>query len=173
MIVESKLSMDNINNENNKSVDNSEKHSLEKNNNVPSPSYIIRKAPTCNTVINIRSKFSVINEKNNNMNINEQEINDNGYGNKRLLNNNLGSSFNYGNSSGKERRIGIERNIQNKIKKKTMNESLNENVILSKSKIIDINVSSMTINDSNFIRDKRSSPKKKSKRDINKYDFFL
>ena len=54
-----------------------------------------------------------------------------------------------------------------------MNESLNENAILSKSKIIDINVSSMTINDSNFIRDKRSSPKKKSKRDINKYDFFL
>jgi hypothetical protein len=107
------------------------------------------------------------------MNISEKEINDNEYGKKRLLNNNLRSSLNYRYSPRKERRIVIERNTPSKIKKKVMNESLNENVLLNKRKIIDINVSSMTVNDSNFIRDKKSSPKKKSKKYMNKYDFFM
>ena len=145
---------------------------FEKNNNEPSPLQI-RKAPTSSTFINLKNrKFSVISDKINNMNINEQENNDNGYM-KRLLNNNLSSSLIYRNSPKKVRRIIIERNSPGRLKKKVMNESLNENALLNKRKIIDINVSSMTVNDSNFIRDKRSSPKKKLKKDINKYDFFM
>ena len=171
--VKSKLSMNNINKDDNKSVDNSENNSFEKNNNDPSP-LPIRKAPTSNYLFNLKNrKFSVISEKINNMNSIEQEINDNGYGNRIFLNNNLSSSINYRNSPRKERRITIEENTPSKIKKKAMNESLNENALLNKRKIIDINVSSMTVNDSNFIRDKKSSPKKKSKRDMNKYDFFM
>jgi hypothetical protein len=172
LILESKLSMKNISNDDNKSVDN---NSFENNNNEPSPLQI-RKAPTSNMLLNLKNrKFSVISGKINNMNISKQEINDNDneYGNKRLLNNNLRSSINYRNSPKKERRITIERNSPSKIKKKAMNESLNENMILNKRKIIDINVSSMTVNDSNFIRDKKSSPKKKSKKYMNKYDFFM
>ena len=172
LMVKSKLTMNNINKEDNKSVDNSENNSFEKNNNDPSP-LPIRKAPTSNYLFNLKNrKFSVISEKINNMNSIEQEINDNGYGN-RILNNNLSSSINYRNSPRKERRITIEGNSPSKIKKKAMNESLNENALINKRKIIDINVSSMTVNDSNFIRDKKSSPKKKSKKDMNKYDFFM
>ena len=170
LILESKLSMKNINIDDNKSVDN---NSFENNNNEPSP-FQIRKAPTSNMLLNLKNrKFSVISGKINNMNISEKEINDNEYGKKRLLNNNLRSSLNYRNSPRKERRITIERNTPSNIKKKSMNESLNENVLLNKRKIIDINVSSMTVNDSNFIIDKRSSPKKKSKKYMNKYDFFM
>ena len=40
-------------------------------------------------------------------------------------------------------------------------------------KIKDINVSNMTINDSNFAREKRSTPKKNRKESLNKYDFFV
>ena len=170
LILESKLSMKNIGNDDNKSADN---NSFENNNNEPSP-LRIRKAPTSNMFLNLKNrKFSVISGKMNNMNISEQENNDNEYGNKRLLNNNLSSSVYYRNSPRKERRITIEGNTPSKIKKKSMNESLNENVLLNKRKIIDINVSSMTVNDSNFIRDKKSSPKKKSKKYMNKYDFFM
>ena len=170
LILKSKLSMKNINNDDNKSVDN---NSFENNNNEQS-TVQIRKAPTSNMFLNLKNrKFSVISEKINNMNISEKEINDNEYGKKRLLNNNLRSSLNYRYSPRKERRIVIERNTPSKIKKKVMNESLNENVLLNKRKIIDINVSSMTVNDSNFIRDKKSSPKKKSKKYMNKYDFFM
>jgi len=173
LMVKSKLTMNNINKEDNKSVDNSENNSFEKNNIDPSP-LPIRKAPTSNYLFNLKNrKFSVISEKINNMNSIEQEINDNGYGNKIFLNNNLSSSINYRNSPRKERRITIEGNSPSKIKKKAMNESLNENALINKRKIIDINVSSMTVNDSNFIRDKKSSPKKKSKKDMNKYDFFM
>lgn len=173
LMVKSKLTMNNINKEDNKSVDNSENNSFEKNNIDPSP-LPIRKAPTSNYLFNLKNrKFSVISEKINNMNNIEQEINDNGYGNRIFLNNNLSSSINYRNSPRKERRITIEENSPSKIKKKAMNESLNENAFLNKRKIIDINVSSMTVNDSNFIRDKKSSPKKKSKKDMNKYDFFM
>ena len=172
LIVESKLSINNINKDDNKSVNNSANNFFEKNNNEPSPLQI-RKAPTSSTFINLKNrKFSVISEKINNMNNNEQENNDNGYM-KRLLNNNLSSSLIYRNSPKKVRRIIIERNSPGRLKKKVMNESLNENALLNKRKIIDINVSSMTVNDSNFIRDKRSSPKKKLKKDINKYDFFM
>ena len=172
LIVESKLSINNINKDDNKSVNNSANNFFEKNNNEPSPLQI-RKAPTSSTFINLKNrKFSVISDKINNMNINEQENNDNGYM-KRLLNNNLSSSLIYRNSPKKVRRIIIERNSPGRLKKKVMNESLNENALLNKRKIIDINVSSMTVNDSNFIRDKRSSPKKKLKKDINKYDFFM
>ena len=172
LIVESKLSINNINKDDNKSVNNSANNFFEKNNNEPSPLQI-RKAPTSSTFINLKNrKFSVISDKINNMNINEQENNDNGYM-KRLLNNNLSSSLIYRNSPKKVRRIIIERNSPGRLKKKVMNESLNENALLNKRKIIDINVSSMTVNDSNFFRDKRSSPKKKLKKDINKYDFFM
>ena len=171
LVVESKLSMNNINKDDNKNDDNSEKNSFEKNNiNEPNP-FPIRKVGTCNTLINLRTrKFSVINENDNDMNISEREINNNGYGNKKLLNSNLRSSLNYRNSPMKERRIIID---PIKIRKKAMNEPLNENVLLSKRKITDINVSSMTVNDSNFNRDKKASPKKKTKKGINKYDFFM
>ena len=40
-------------------------------------------------------------------------------------------------------------------------------------KIKDIDISSMTINDSNFIRDKQKNNKKKNNKDMNKYDFFM
>ena len=171
LVVESKLSMNNINKDDNKNDDNSEKNSFEKNNiNKPNP-FPIRKVGTCNTLINLRTrKFSVINENDNDMNISEREMNNNGYGNKKLLNSNLRSSLNYRNSPMKERRIIID---PIKIRKKAMNEPLNENVLLSKRKITDINVSSMTVNDSNFNRDKKASPKKKTKKGINKYDFFM
>jgi len=171
LVVESKLSMNNINKDDNKNDDNSEKNSFEKNNiNEPNP-FPIRKVGTCNTLINLRTrKFSVINENDNDMNISEREMNNNGYGNKKLLNSNLRSSLNYRNSPMKERRIIID---PIKIRKKAMNEPLNENVLLSKRKITDINVSSMTVNDSNFNRDKKASPKKKTKKGINKYDFFM
>jgi len=171
LVVESKLSMNNINKDDNKNDDNSEKNSFEKNNiNEPNP-FPIRKVGTCNTLINLRTrKFSVINENDNDMNISEREMNNNGYWNKKLLNSNLRSSLNYRNSPMKERRIIID---PIKIRKKAMNEPLNENVLLSKRKITDINVSSMTVNDSNFNRDKKASPKKKTKKGINKYDFFM
>ena len=108
LMVKSKLTMNNINKEDNKSVDNSENNSFEKNNIDPSP-LPIRKAPTSNYLFNLKNrKFSVISEKINNMNSIEQEINDNGYGNRIFLNNNLSSSINYRNSPRKERIITIE-----------------------------------------------------------------
>lgn len=171
LVVESKLSINNINNDDNKSIDHSEKNSFEKNNNEPSP-LPIRKAPTSTSLLNLKSrKFSVISDRK--LNNIDQENYDNGYGNKRFLNNNLASSVNYRNSPIRERRITIEDNSPTRIKKKAMNESLNENLLLNKRKIIDINVSSMTVNDSNFIRDKQTNSKKKSKKGINKFDFFM
>ena len=56
-------------------------------------------------------------------------------------------------------------------KKKENNESSNELVNIRKIKNIDI--SSMTVNDSNFIRDKLKNNKKKNNKDMNKYDFFM
>ena len=56
-------------------------------------------------------------------------------------------------------------------KKKENNESSNELINIRKIKNIDI--SSMTVNDSNFIRDKLKNNKKKNNKDMNKYDFFM
>ena len=62
----------------------------------------------------------------------------------------------------------------NKTKRKGFNDSINnENEIVNVKKIKDIDISSMTINDSNFIRDKQKSLIKKSSNNMNKYDFFM
>ena len=55
--------------------------------------------------------------------------------------------------------------------KKGTNDSSNE--IINIKKIKDIDISSMTINDSNFFRDKLKYNKKKNNKDMNKYDFFV
>ena len=49
----------------------------------------------------------------------------------------------------------------------------NGNRIKKDVKIKEINVSNMTINDSNFAREKHMSPKKSRKNSLNKYDFLV
>ena len=69
--------------------------------------------------------------------------------------------------------------IKNTMDKKIIIEDFrkNDNSVGNKlkkdKKIKDINVSNMTINDSNFAREKHFSPKKSKKNSINKYDFLV
>ena len=62
-------------------------------------------------------------------------------------------------------------------KSKNINEKKIENVGINRNKkdvrIKEINVANMTINDSNFAREKHSTPKKNKKESLNKYDFLL
>ena len=67
----------------------------------------------------------------------------------------------------------INETTLNKSKRKGLNESENNNEYMNMKKIKDIDISSMTINDSNFIRDKQKNNKKKNNKDMNKYDFFM
>ena len=72
------------------------------------------------------------------------------------------------------KKININEISPNKTKRKGLNDSINnENEIVNVKKIKDIDISSMTINDSNFIRDKQKSLIKKSSNNMNKYDFFM
>ena len=71
------------------------------------------------------------------------------------------------------KKIIINEINQNKSKRKGLNDSINEAGLLNMKKIKDIDISSMTVNDSNFIRDKQKSNKKKSNKDMNKYDFLV
>ena len=69
--------------------------------------------------------------------------------------------------------------IKNTMDKKIIIEDFrkNDNSVGNKlkkdKKIKDINVSNMTINDSNFAREKHFTPKKSKKNSINKYDFLV
>ena len=71
------------------------------------------------------------------------------------------------------KKITINEISQNRSKRKGLNDSINEGGIFNMKKIKDIDISSMTVNDSNFIRDKQKSNKKKSNKDMNKYDFLV
>ena len=205
LIVESKLSMKNENNdnnndktnnefknensknkennnkENNSSLDLSEKDSVDSitNNNKYnfkeqfSP-LRIRKATTSN-FINKARKISVISNSLISSNNGKENIERVGSLDKSNLRyNRLISANNLKNKikSPVKRRITIEENSPSKNNKKWMNDSVNENGF-NKKKIIDIDVSSMTVNDSNFVRDKQSNQYKKNKKTMNKYDFFM
>ena len=71
------------------------------------------------------------------------------------------------------KKITINEISQNKSKRKGLNDSINEGGLLNMKKIKDIDISSMTVNDSNFIRDKQKDNKKKNNKDMNKFDFFM
>ena len=73
------------------------------------------------------------------------------------------------------KKININEISPNKTKRKGVNDSINNenNELVNVKKIKDIDISSMTINDSNFIRDKQKSLIKKSSNNMNKYDFFM
>ena len=73
----------------------------------------------------------------------------------------------------KSRRITIEKNSPIKIRKNDRNNSILINNVNNNKKITNIDVSSMTVNDSNFGRDKTYIKAKKIKKGINKFDFFM
>ena len=77
------------------------------------------------------------------------------------------------NSPSLRKKITINETILNKSKRKMLNESENNIGYINMKNIKDIDLSSMTVNDSNFVRDKRKGNKKKTNKDINKYDFFM
>ena len=59
------------------------------------------------------------------------------------------------------------------IEESRKNDNSVGNKLKKDKKIKDINVSNMTINDSNFAREKHFTPKKSKKNSINKYDFLV
>ena len=178
---ENSKNKENNNKENNSSLDLSEKDSVDSitNNNKYnfkeqfSP-LRIRKATTSN-FINKARKISVISNSLISSNNGKENIERVGSLDKSNLRyNRLISANNLKNKikSPVKRRITIEENSPSKNNKKWMNDSVNENGF-NKKKIIDIDVSSMTVNDSNFVRDKQSYQYKKNKKTMNKYDFFM
>ena len=178
---ENSKNKENNNKENNSSLDLSEKDSVDSitNNNKYnfkeqfSP-LRIRKATTSN-FINKARKISVIsNSLMSSINGQENIERVGSLDKPKLRYNSLISANNLKNKikSPVRRRITIEENSPSKNNKKWMNDSVNENGF-NKKKIIDIDVSSMTVNDSNFVRDKQSYQYKKNKKTMNKYDFFM
>ena len=178
---ENSKNKENNNKENNSSLDLSEKDSVDSitNNNKYnfkeqfSP-LRIRKATTSN-FINKARKISVIsNSLMSSINGQENIERVGSLDKPKLRYNSLISANNLKNKikSPVRRRITIEENSPSKNNKKWMNDSVNENGF-NKKKIIDIDVSSMTVNDSNFVRDKQSNQYKKNKKTMNKYDFFM
>ena len=85
------------------------------------------------------------------------------------------SSLNFQNKlNSPKKRITInDYNSPNKSKRKGLNDSMNENGLVNAKKIKEIDVSSMTVNDSNVIRDKQKGLKMKNNKDMNKYDFVM
>ena len=78
------------------------------------------------------------------------------------------------NSPTLNKKITINETTLNKSKRKILNESENSVGYINMKKIKYIDLSSMTVNDSNFIRDKQKyNNKKKNNKDMNKYDFFM
>lgn len=72
------------------------------------------------------------------------------------------------------KKININEISPNKTKRKDLNDPINnDDGMINVKKIKDIDLSSMTINDSNFIRDKQKSLIKKNSNNMNKYDFFM
>lgn len=194
LIMNSKLTMNNImnkylnnknnekNNDTNNSIDLSEKNSINKINNEFTPLKIIKKSPTNNYYPMRSRQFSVVNNhrpKNMLFNL-EKGSDDKKLEEKHSLKfrySNFGPAFNLKNrlndSPKKSRRITIEENSPNKIRNKDRNNSIHEKNINNNKKITNIDVSSMTVNDSNFGRDKQFNKTKKIKKGINKYDFFM
>lgn len=169
------------NNDTNNSIDLSEKNSMNKNNN-DSPLKIIKKSAINNYYPKKRRQFSVINiDKTKNMLYNLEKGNDDKIsdlkGSSKFRNSSLGPIYNLKNklndSPKKSRRITIENNSPIKIRKNERNNSIFANNINNNKKITNIDVSSMTVNDSNFGRDKTYIKAKKIKKGINKYDFFM
>ena len=193
-MMQSKLTMSNImskylnnknnrkNNDTNNSDDSSEKNIINKNNYEPSPLKIIKRSPTNNYYPIKRRQFSVMNlDKLKNMVYSLEKGSDD-----KLLENKRSSNFRYSSfgpiyslknklndSPKKSKRITIDKNSPIKIRKKDRNNSLADNNINNNKKITNIDVSSMTVNDSNFGRDKSYIKAKKIKKGINKYDFFM
>ena len=194
VMMQSKLTMSNImskylnkannenNNDTNNSIDSSEKNIINKNNNEPSPLNIIKRSPTNNYYPIRRRQFSVMNfDKIKNYVYSLDKGSDD-----KLLENKRSSKFRYSSfgpiynlknklndSPKKSKRITIDKNSPIKIRKKDRNNSLVDNNINNNKKITNIDVSSMTVNDSNFGRDKTYIKAKKIKKGINKYDFFM
>ena len=194
VMMESKLTMNklmnkylnNANNENNNdtnnSADSSEKNKINKNNNEASPLKVIKRSPTNNYHPIRRRQFSAINfDKLGCMGYNLEKGSDD-----KLLENKRSSNFRYSSfgpiyslknklndSPKKSKRITIDKNSPIIIRKKDRNNSLVDNNINNNKKISNIDVSSMTVNDSNFGRDKSYIKAKKIKKGINKYDFFM
>ena len=71
-----------------------------------------------------------------------------------------------------EDKIIYRSSLRNMNKHRNYNNE-NVNKVKKDVKIKEINVSNMTINDSNFAREKHLSPKKSKKSSLNKYDFLL
>jgi hypothetical protein len=173
--------LNNKNIETNNSIDLSEKNSINKNNN-DSPLKIIKKSAIINYNPKKRRQFSVVNiDKTKNILYNLEKGNgDKSPENKRSSNfryGSLGPIYNLKNklndSPKKSRRITIEKNSPIKIRKNDRNNSILINNVNNNKKITNIDVSSMTVNDSNFGRDKSYIKAKKIKKGINKYDFFM
>jgi len=196
LFMENKLTMNNImsrylnnknnekNNDTNNSIDLSEKNSINKNKNKnnESPLKIIKKSVINNNIPKKRRLFSVINiDKTKSMLYNLEKGSDDKFPeNKRT------SKFRYASlvpiyhpngrlndSPKKSKRITIEKNSPIKIRKNERNNSQLDNNVNNNKKITNIDVSSMTINDSNFGRDKQYIKPKKIKKGINKFDFFM
>ena len=173
--------LNNKNIETNNSIDLSEKNSINKNNN-DSPLKIIKKSAIINYNPKKRRQFSVVNiDKTKNILYNLEKGNgDKSPENKRSSNfryGSLGPIYNLKNklndSPKKSRRITIEKNSPIKIRKNDRNNSILINNVNNNKKITNIDVSSMTVNDSNFGRDKTYIKAKKIKKGINKFDFFM
>ena len=173
--------LNNKNIETNNSIDLSEKNSINKNNN-DSPLKIIKKSAIINYNPKKRRQFSVVNiDKTKNILYNLEKGNgDKSPENKRSSNfryGSLGPIYNLKNklndSPKKSRRITIEKNSPIKIRKNDRNNSILVNNVNNNKKITNIDVSSMTVNDSNFGRDKTYIKAKKIKKGINKFDFFM
>ena len=173
--------LNNKNIETNNSIDLSEKNSINKNNN-DSPLKIIKKSAIINYNPKKRRQFSVVNiDKTKNILYNLEKGNgDKSPENKRSSNfryGSLGPIYNLKNklndSPKKSRRITIEKNSPIKIRKNDRNNSILINNVNNNKKITNIDVSSMTVNDSNFGRDKTYIKTKKIKKGINKFDFFM
>jgi hypothetical protein len=136
---------ENNNNDLNSNINNNNNKNI---NNI-SPIHLKRRASISNIKLN-----KIINDKDNGNNINN--INDE----KLIFRSSLKNMNKLKNSLGKGVIVeDLRKNDNSKLKKD--------------KKIKDINVSSMTINDSNFAREKHFTPKRNKKNSINKYDFLV
>ena len=136
---------ENNNNDLNSNINNNNNKNI---NNI-SPIHLKRRASISNIKLN-----KITNDKDNGNNINN--INDE----KLIFRSSLKNMNKLKNSLGKGVIVeDLRKNDNSKLKKD--------------KKIKDINVSSMTINDSNFAREKHFTPKRNKKNSINKYDFLV
>ena len=152
--------LNNNNDENNSSEQNSDDSISENmtknvtNKNTPTPISLYRRD-------SLKKTKSKKQDKNNNDKENGSKSgNEEKYTFRRSINKNMNKSRN-----------SIDRKIVIEDPKK--NENFGVNKIKKDIRIKDINVSGMTINDSNFAREKHLTPRKSKKSSLNKYDFFV